>query len=81
MPDPRSPFQDLGDRPAMGFSSEWDKGTDPPVDAKLAGIIGRTGDKIKREDINPGMMTKSLGSSSCLWPESPGSPFCDWSQP
>lgn len=65
MPDPRSPLQDLGDRPAMGLSSEWDKGTDPPVDAKLAGLIGRTDYKIRREDIDPGMTTTSLGVAVC----------------
>lgn len=41
MPDPRSPFQDLGDRPAVGLTSEWDKGIDPPVDAKLAELLGQ----------------------------------------
>lgn len=60
MPDPHSPFQDLGDRPAMGLSSEWDKGTDPPVDTKLAELIGRTDYKIKCEGIHPGMVTKDL---------------------
>lgn len=65
MPDPRSPFQDLGDRLAMGLSSEWDKGTDPRVDAKLAELIGRADYKIKRDDINPGMKTRALEAAVC----------------
>lgn len=56
LPDPpRSPFQDLGDRAAMGLSRERDEGTDPPVDTKPAEHIGRRDKKIRFEEVNPGM--------------------------
>ena len=42
MPDPRSPFQDLGDRATMGLSRERDEEMDPAVDTKPAELIGRT---------------------------------------
>lgn len=42
LPDPRSPFQDLGDRATMGLSRERDEGMDPAVDTKPAELIGRT---------------------------------------